>query len=167
VSLFFIFCSATLSFSQTLYLEKVSTVSIGTYRYLKTTDNKKMKLDFYRPKKVKGILPLLIYVHAGGFSGGKRNDKNTVRFAKNMATRAYAMAAISYRLTMKKRGFRCDTRSKDKVKAFNAASEDRSTALEYLLKKKISLAPRKMILVSSSAGVEAVLNGAYGHHITK
>jgi para-nitrobenzyl esterase len=162
--LFFLFLfSVTFSFSQTLYLEKVSTVSKRTYRYQKTTDNKKMKLDLYRPKKVKGRLPLLIYVHGGGFSGGKRNDKNTVRFAKNMAARGYAVAAISYRLTRKRLGFDCATKSEDKIRAFNEASKDISAAVRYLLNKssKFRINTNKIVLIGSSAGAEAVLNLVY------
>jgi para-nitrobenzyl esterase len=160
---FLFFFSITLSFSQTLYLNKVATVSKRTYRYQKTTDNKKLKLDFYRPKKVQGILPLLIYVHGGGFSGGKRNDKNTVRFAKNMAARGYAVATISYRLTRKKLGFGCATKSEDKIIAFNEASKDISAAVRYLLNKssKFRINANKIVLIGSSAGAEAVLNLVY------
>ena len=151
---FLFFFILKVGFSQTLYLDKVSNVSKRTYTYQKTEDHKKLKLDFYKPKKVKGELPLLLYIHGGGFSGGKRNDKNTVNFAKNMAARGYAVASISYRLTMKNRGFGCNTRSKDKIEAFNAASEDISLAVQYLLKRKrkFRLDTRKVILVGTSAG---------------
>lgn len=162
ISFLFLFI-LKISFSQTVYLDQVTTVSKRTYTYQKTKDKKKLKLDFYKPKKIKGALPLLLYVHGGSFSGGKRNDKNTVRFAHDMAARGYAVASISYRLTMKKLGFGCNTSSEDKVKAFNAASEDISAAVKYLLRKKrkFRLNPRTIILVGSSAGAEAVLNLVY------
>ena len=162
ISFLFLFI-LKISFSQTVYLDQVTTVSKRTYTYRKTKDKKKLRLDFYKPKKIKGALPLLLYVHGGSFSGGKRNDKNTVRFAHDMAARGYAVASISYRLTMKKLGFGCNTSSEDKVKAFNAASEDISAAVKYLLRKKrkFRLNPRKVILVGSSAGAEAVLNLVY------
>ena len=162
ISFLFLFI-LKISFSQTVYLDQVTTVSKRTYTYQKTKDKKKLELDFYKPKKIKGVLPLLIYVHGGSFSGGKRNDKNTVRFAHDMAARGYAVASISYRLTMKKLGFGCNTSSEDKVKAFNTASEDISAAVKYLLRKKrkFRLNPRKVILVGSSAGAEAVLNLVY------
>jgi para-nitrobenzyl esterase len=155
----------TLSFSQTLYLDKVSAVSKRTYTYQKNKGEKKLKLDFYKPKKVKGALPLLLYVHGGGFSGGKRNDKNTVNFANNMAARGYAVASISYRLTRKNLGFNCDTKSEDKIKAFNATSEDISYAIKYILSKKrrFKIDINKIILIGTSAGAEAVLNLAYVH----
>ncbi|MGY8943063.1 MAG: carboxylesterase family protein [Flavobacteriales bacterium] len=160
---FLFFFILKVSFSQTLYLDKVSNVSKRTYTYQKTKNHKKLKLDFYKPKKIKGKLPLLLYVHGGGFSGGKRNDENTVNFSKNMAARGYAVASISYRLTMKNLGFGCNTKSNDKIKAFNAASKDISLAVQYLLKKqrKLSLDTRKIILVGTSAGAEAILNLVY------
>jgi len=155
-----------ISFSQTVYLDQVTTVSKRTYTYQKTKDKKKLKLDFYKPKKIKGPVPLLLYVHGGSFSGGRRNDKNTVRFAHELAARGYAVASISYRLTMKNIGFGCDTKSEDKIKAINAASEDISAAIKYLLKKKrkFRLNTRKIILVGTSAGAEAVLNLVYVKH---
>ena len=83
-----------------------------------------------------------------------------------MAARGYAVASISYRLTMKNRGFGCNTRSKDKIEAFNAASEDISLAVQYLLKRKrkFRLDTRKVILVGTSAGAEAILNLVYVHN---
>ena len=160
---FLFFFSCILSFSQTLYLDKVSKVSKRTYRYQKTRGHKKLKLDFYKPKKVKGALPLLVYVHGGGFAGGKRNDKNTVYFAKNMASRGYAVAAISYRLTMKNLGFGCATKAADKVTAFNEASKDISAAVSYLLEKsqKLKINTNKIVLIGTSAGAEAILNLVY------
>lgn len=154
-------------FSQTMYLDQFATVSKRTYIYQKTEDRSKLKLDFYKPKKVKGPLPLLLYVHGGSFSGGKRDEENIVNFAKNMATRGYAVASISYRLTMKKLGFGCNTKSEDKIKAFNAVSKDISAAVKYLLKRKrkFRIHPRKIILIGTSAGAEAVLNLVYVHRI--
>jgi para-nitrobenzyl esterase len=158
-----LFLILTASYSQTLYLEEVSKVSKRTYRYKKTGTNKKLKLDFYRSKRVKGVLPLLIYVYGGGFSGGKRNDDNTVDFAKNMASRGYAVASISYRLTMKELGFGCETKAQDKVNAFNTVSKDISSAVNYLIKKKKKLKINigKIVLIGSSAGAETVLNLVY------
>lgn len=160
---FLFFFILTVSFSQTLYLDKVSNVSKMIYSYQKTADNEKIKLDFYRPKKVKGMLPLLIYVHGGGFSGGERDDKNAVRFANNMASRGYNVASISYRLTMKQLGFGCATKAEDKINAFNRASEDISIAVKYLLnnKAKFSINTNKVVLIGTSAGAEAILNLVY------
>ncbi|TMM31937.1 alpha/beta hydrolase [Polaribacter aestuariivivens] len=159
---FLLFFISHISISQTLYLDKVTTVSKKTYTY-KKTKKQKLKLDFYKPKRVKEEVPLIIYVHGGGFSGGKRNDENTVAFANKLAERGYAVASISYRLTMQKLGFGCNTSSEDKIEAFNNASEDISYAIDYILKnkRKFKIDSSKIILIGTSAGAEAILNLAY------
>jgi para-nitrobenzyl esterase len=86
-----------------------------------------------------------------------------VDFAKNMASRGYAVASISYRLTMKELGFGCETKAQDKVNAFNTVSKDISSAVNYLIKKKKKLKINigKIVLIGSSAGAETVLNLVY------
>lgn len=149
-------------YSQTLYLDKITSVSKKTYTYKKAEDYK-LKLDFYKPKKIKEKIPLIIYVHGGGFSGGKRNDENITKFSNNLAERGYGVASISYRLTMKNLGFGCNTKSKDKINAFNSASEDISNAVNFFLenKNKFNINHNKIILIGTSAGAEAILNLAY------
>lgn len=155
--------SFKLSFSQVLYLDKSFSVSKKTSTYKTINYAKKLKFDFYKPRKAKGELPLLIYVHGGGFSGGKRNSKNVVRFARQMAERGYAVASVSYRLTMQKVGFGCSTNASDKINAFNDASEDISLAVRFILenKEKFAIDAKKVILIGTSAGAEAILNLAY------
>ena len=45
---FLFFFILKVSFSQTLYLDKVSNVSKRTYTYQKTKNHKKLKLDFLK-----------------------------------------------------------------------------------------------------------------------
>ncbi|MBU3010140.1 carboxylesterase family protein [Polaribacter vadi] len=151
------------SFSQKKYLEKIAKTSIHKFTYQRIKKEKNLKLDFYKPRKVKGLKPLIIYVHGGGFSGGQRNDKYAVDFSKEMASYGYAVASISYRLTMKGIGFGCNTKSDLKIKAFNEVSKDISYAIKYIIKRnrKFKIDTTKVILVGSSAGAEAVLNLAY------
>jgi predicted peptidase len=162
VSFLFIFCFK-LSFSQVLYLDKAFNVSKKTYTYKTINSKKKLKFDFYKPSEAKAKSPLIIFVHGGGFSGGKRNSKNAVRFAKQMAQRGYAVASVSYRLTMRNVGFGCTTKYLDKINAFNSASEDISLAIKYILKYKhgFNISSNKVILIGTSAGAETVLNLAY------
>ncbi|MGJ8745316.1 alpha/beta hydrolase [Polaribacter sp.] len=152
------------SFAQTIYLDSVAKVSKRTFTYKKSKEEK-LKLDFYKPKKLSGEYPLLIFVHGGGFSGGKRDGDNIKYFAKQMANRGYAVASISYRLTMKNLGFGCQTKAADKINAFNSASEDISLAVKYILEKnkKFKINTKKIILIGSSAGAEAILNLAYNY----
>ena len=151
------------TFSQVTYLDKSSKFSERTYTYLRIKKEKNLKLDFYKPKKVKTKFPLLIYVHGGGFSGGDRKDKISTDFAKEMVQYGYAVASMSYRLTMKGKGFGCTTNAALKKEAFNDVSKDISYVVKYFLRhqKKFKIDTDKIILVGSSAGAEAVLNLAY------
>lgn len=157
----FVFILKT-NYSQNINLEKINKVTKRTRVYKKTKKDK-LKLDFYKPKKIKNKTPLIIYVHGGGFSGGKRNEDNIVDFSNYLAARGYAVASISYRLTMQRLGFGCNTNATDKINAFNSVSEDISYAVSYLLKhkRKYNIDTKKIILVGTSAGAEAILNLAY------
>ena len=158
-SILFFLCS----YSQQRYLEKNTTFSKRTYTYHRVKKEKNLKFDFYKPKNRNGKIPLLIYVHGGGFSAGDRKEKIATYFAKEMAQYGYAVASISYRLTMKGKGFGCNTKTALKVEAFNDVSKDISYAVKYFLrrKNKFKIDVDKIILVGSSAGAEAVLNLAY------
>ncbi|WP_397445923.1 alpha/beta hydrolase [Polaribacter sp. R77954] len=148
--------------AQEIYFDSISKVKTRTFKY-KKIDGKKLKLDFYKPKNIKKDYPLILYVHGGGFSGGRRNENYIKDFANFLTKRGYAVASISYRLTMKLKGFGCNTKAKDKIKAFDTASEDISYALQYILKKKtrFKINPKKIILAGSSAGAEAILHLNY------
>lgn len=122
-----------------------------------------LKLDFYSKKDVDVARPILVVVHGGGFSGGKRDNKLEVKFAKEMAAQGYAVASISYRLTRKGKSFGCDCPAEDKIKTFVAATEDITDATIYLQSRSSELKfdISKTILLGSSAGAEGVLNTAF------
>jgi acetyl esterase/lipase len=54
-----------------------------------------LELDLYRPVKFKGRLPVVVWVHGGGWKNGSKNNCP----AKWLAQRGFAVASISYRLT--------------------------------------------------------------------
>lgn len=121
-------------------------------------------MDIYVPRNPSVHLPLLLFVHGGGFSEGRRDDPRYVQFAEAMAQKGYPVASVSYRLTMKGRSFGCDQSAENKIAAFRAASEDIWDATRFLLEKSTELgigsSPR-IVLCGSSAGAEAVLHAAY------
>jgi len=147
---------------QNIYFDSISKVKKRSHTY-KKINGKKLKLDFYTPKSIKINYPLVIYVHGGGFSAGKKDENYIIDFAKFLASRGYAVASISYRLTMKQKGFGCNTNSLNKIRAFNITSEDVSYAIQYIIKKnkKFKINSNQIILSGSSAGAEAILHLAY------
>ena len=136
----------------------------GTYLYKDT-----LKLDFYSLREVDSEdRPLIILVHGGGFSGGKRDGLGESEFCNKMARKGYAVASISYRLTRKGGSFGCDCPSRTKINTFVKASEDLSAAVSYLISrdKELAFDRTRIVLAGSSAGAETVLNTAFmsGHH---
>lgn len=167
-TLFIIFFSCQLTFCQTEYLDSLYTVKKDTYTYHVFNKKDSLQLDFYRPKTKTQPMPLLVYVHGGGFSGGQRDDKNTVRFSNKMAEKGYGVASISYRLIMKKLGFGCNTKTEAKINAFNTAAEDISLAVKYIIENKalFNIDTSNIVISGTSAGAEAVLHLAYVYENT-
>ncbi|MDO1500487.1 alpha/beta hydrolase [Winogradskyella maritima] len=149
--------------AQTLYLDdSFSEIEVSTHTYQKKKKDS-FQLDFYRPKTTSEKLPLLLYVHGGGFSGGQRDDPNSVEFATKMAKKGYAVISMSYELTMKKLGFGCDTKTEKKIEAFDSVADDIVSAINYILKedKVFNINKDQIVLAGTSAGAEAVLHLVY------
>ncbi|MBT8245623.1 MAG: alpha/beta hydrolase [Winogradskyella sp.] len=163
IVIFVLFFMIQFTTAQTEYLDSLYTVKKTTHTYKKFNRKDSLELDFYRPIGIEKEIPLLLYVHGGGFSGGQRDDTNTKEFAYAMAQKGYAVASISYRLIRKKLGFGCDTKTKNKIEAFDTAAEDISYAIKYILKNKstFNVDENKVIISGTSAGAEAVLHLTY------
>jgi len=127
-------------------------------------EGQSLELDFYDPvEDVVKNRPLILYVHGGGFAGGSRDEPRYTGYCQRMAERGYAVASISYRLTMKGKSFSCDQPAENKIRTFQLAVEDIRSATNFLLERKemFGIHPGQIILVGSSAGAEAVLHAAY------
>lgn len=163
IKILFIIVFIPFGFAQTKYLDSGPDIIKTTHTYHVFDKKDSLNLDFYRPKGFKEKLPLLLYVHGGGFSGGQRDHPNTVAFANKIAERGYAVASISYRLIMKKLGFSCDTKTEDKINAFDTAAEDVSLAVKHILDNDsiYNIDTNKIIISGSSAGAETVLHLQY------
>jgi para-nitrobenzyl esterase len=164
LSTIILFLVVHISVAQTLYLDRIfSEINKTTYSF-KTYNNETLQFDYYTSQSQKGA-PLLVYVHGGGFSGGARDSEDNVDFVTKIAQRGYAVAAVSYRLTMKEIGFGCDVNASKKMAAFDAASYDVSQAIKYILDNdnEFLIDKNKVVLAGSSAGAETVLNMAYAY----
>ncbi len=77
-----------------------------TYTYF-ANDSISLDLDLFLPGQVSDEkIPLLIFVHGGGFSNGYREKGHNL--AKYLNSRDMACATISYTLFMKGKSFGCD-----------------------------------------------------------
>jgi len=57
----------------------------------------RQKLDLFRPEKSAGPLPVLIWIHGGGWAAGDKRDCPPLR--QGFVARGYAVASLGYRLS--------------------------------------------------------------------
>lgn len=97
----------------------------------------RQRLDLYLPKDSPRPLPLIIWIHGGGWLGG---SKDAVRLARPYLNRGYAVASIGYRL------------SSDAI--FPAQIEDCKAAVRWLRAHAhdYDLDPHRFAAWGSSAG---------------
>ncbi|MFP7492791.1 alpha/beta hydrolase [Terribacillus saccharophilus] len=74
------------------YPENVTAVKNIAY----PTENYKGKLDFYYPEDAEGKLPIVIYIHGGGWIGGDKEAQNP--FTMWIASKGYLVVNINYGL---------------------------------------------------------------------
>jgi acetyl esterase/lipase len=60
-----------------------------------TVDEQELQLDLYRPKKASGMLPVVVWVHGGGWKNGSK-DRCPAAW---LAAHGFTVASINYRLT--------------------------------------------------------------------
>lgn len=96
------------------------------------------KLDLYLPEKAEGPLPLIIWVHGGGWQNGSKDGCPPLR--GGYVGQGYAVASINYRLSGHA--------------VFPAQIEDCKTAIRWLRAhaKEYSLDPQRFGVWGSSAG---------------
>jgi len=151
------FLSISVSFGQTRYVADIYTdIQKRTFNYADT-----LNLDFYdSPSDKTSHKPLVILVHGGGFVASQRDGGEETTFSTTLAKKGYAVASISYRLTMKGKSFGCDCPTATKITTYIEAVEDLVKAIYYLTRydNDFKVDPKRVILIGSSAGAETILN---------
>ncbi|MBF8148596.1 carboxylesterase family protein [Winogradskyella sp. F6397] len=145
----------------------LSAQNMETYIYsIKGQDT--LRLDVFTPENIKksDSLPVLLWMHGGGFSGSHRaypDDQNLVKYAAKEQN--YIGVSISYRLLRKNTatGFGCDCTKDEKMETFKQAAIDYLDAAKFLVDraKTLQIDPTKIIAGGSSAGAEGILNAVF------
>lgn len=114
----------------------------------KNINGKSLQLDIYKPINLVKPSPLLVFIHGGGWTGGKRSDYLVYLLA--FAKKGYITATVSYRLV------------KDSV--YPACAEDITDAVQWLYKNgdKYGYDSNRIALIGGSAGGHLALLAAYG-----
>ena len=141
-----------------------------TYTYaIKGKDT--LKLDVYTPENIKKTdsLPVLLWMHGGGFAIGSRDFIDDERLVKYVAKEQnYIGISISYRLLRKgtTTGFGCNCSKDIKLETFKQASIDYMDAAKYIVEHatELQIDTTKIIAGGSSAGAEGSLNAVYMRH---
>ena len=146
---------------------QLSAQTKSTYTYsIKGKDT--LKLDVYTPKNMKktDTLPVLLWMHGGGFAVGSRDyidDERLVQYAAKEQN--YIGVSISYRLLRKgtSTGFGCDCAKDEKLETFKQATIDYMDAAKYIVEhaKDLQIDATKIIAGGSSAGAEGSLNAVF------
>ncbi|TXB64473.1 alpha/beta hydrolase [Phaeodactylibacter luteus] len=126
-------------------------------------DSLSLQLDLFLPEKTTGAapVPLLLFVHGGGFATGSRQFGHPLCSA--LATEGIAAASISYSLYMKDKSFSCDGVLTEKIHAIRLAVSQLWQATAYLLEHgpALGIDTSKVFIAGSSAGGETVLHAAF------
>lgn len=164
LSLLLCVVSLSLLKSQVRYIDDLFTeVDKSTYEYA-NKDGESLKLDVYDPVgDIATDRAAIIWMHGGGFAGGKRDNGAEVKFMETAAQKGYVAVSISYRLTRKGKSFSCDAPRHEKMETFREASKDLWDAIYYVASndEKFRINPAKLIIGGSSAGAEGMLNALY------
>ena len=140
--------------------------NMKTYTYA-TKGLDTLKLDVYTPENIKPTdsLPVVIWMHGGGFSGGGRNGIDEVNIVNAANKNGYIGVSISYRLLRKgtKTGFGCNCSKEDKLFTFNQAVIDFLDATNFIYQNSTMLQvdTTKIIAAGSSSGAETALHAAF------
>nr|WP_199157974.1 alpha/beta hydrolase [Pedobacter sp. ASV2] len=104
------------------------------------------KMDFYLPPASKGVSPIVISIHGGGWNKGTKESQSGF---SGFFKRGYAVANIEYRLTG--------------AATAPAAIEDTRCALIYIIKnaKALNIDVNKIVIMGGSAGGHLALMGGY------
>ncbi|MGE3316500.1 MAG: alpha/beta hydrolase fold domain-containing protein [Planctomycetaceae bacterium] len=104
-----------------------------------------MLLDLYQPKGISKPAPALIFIHGGGWKGGKRNDYRY--YCQRFAAKGYVTATITYRLTSR-------DEEKNVKNPFPAALHDAKAAVRFIRANaaKYYVNPDQIAVLGGSAG---------------
>jgi len=113
----------------------------------KNVNGKSLQIDLYKPKNLTRPAPLLVFVHGGGWKGGKRSDY--LVYLVDYAKKGYVTATVSYR-------FKNDC-------IYPACVQDVSDAMHYLFSnaEKYGYDPDRVAMIGGSAGGHLVLMTTY------
>ncbi|WP_038166756.1 alpha/beta hydrolase [Verrucomicrobium sp. BvORR106] len=113
---------------------KESTTGLTDY------ETTRCKLDLYAPAGSKEPLPVIVWFHGGGITGGDKGSKDTAAVAARLAQDGFLVASVNYRLSPKA--------------TYPAYLEDAAAAVAWVLKNAAAHGgdPKRVFVAGHSAG---------------
>ena len=125
------------------------------------------KLDLFRPKEMEGKLPLVIFLHSGGFFSGSKENPIINRYANDFARAGFATASVGYsKMQLDNLGgiFNLFFRNKEHVRtSIYKSLKDLNQAIQFLENNsdKFQIDTDNIFLAGFSAGGIIAMNYAY------
>ena len=145
----FIKIAYALKFLDLIDIKPTVPENVEVYKDLiyKQVDSIDLKLDIYRSKNLRKAAPVLIFIHGGGWSKGKRSDY--LPYLLDYAQKNYVTLTVSYRLSG--------------VAPFPAALEDVKCAVRWIRKnaEEYMINPDRIAVIGGSAGGHLAMMLAY------
>jgi predicted esterase len=158
-----ILCTIFFTFFTLLLLSQTKKTYVYAIKGLDT-----LKLDVYSPKNIQQIdkkLPVLIWMHGGGFSGGVRDSKYNAKLCQLVAQNGFIGVSISYRLLRRgtTTGFGCNCPKEAKLETLKQAVIDYLDAAAFVVDnaEKLNVDPNYLIAAGSSAGAEGASSAVF------
>jgi acetyl esterase/lipase len=117
----------------------------------KQVDSTSLQLDIYKLKNLSEAAPVLIFIHGGAWSKGKRSDY--LPYLLDYAQKGYVTVTVSYRLS--------------DVAHFPAAMQDVQSAVQWLREHSAAhmINPEKIALIGGSAGGHLAMMVGYADEV--
>ncbi len=138
--------------------QETPNVEIKTYTYA-IKGNDTLSVDIYLREDLKEAqnLPVMLYVHGGGFSMGSRKNAAQEIFIRHYAEQGYLGASIDYRLgSVEGNPYNCQSLTD----IISLATTDMAEAMRYII-DNFPIDTKKVITSGSSAGACTVLQAEY------
>jgi poly(3-hydroxybutyrate) depolymerase len=154
----FSFCFVAFSIPLALFAQKADQQKNIVYGHNINIEgqNQPLSMNLFQPQSDKAM-PLIVYIHGGGFMGGNKESKDAVCDA--LSGQGFVVANIDYRLGF---NFR-DTTKLSILKAIYRAQQDAEAAIRFLVRHaaEYNIDPAAIFIGGESAGAITALNVAF------
>lgn len=155
---FFSFCFVAFSIPLALFAQNADQQKNIVYGHNINIEGRdqELSMNLFRPGSDEAM-PLIVYIHGGGFMGGNKESKDAI--CEALSEEGFVVANIDYRLGF---NFR-DTTKRSILQAIYRAQQDAEAAIRFLVHHaaEYHIDPSSIFIGGESAGAITALNVAF------